>query len=107
MQSRQPRRRVAKGPPRPQYLDSPDLDRVTIMLVAVVSEMLAMQDRLDTHEILLERDGALTKAAMARFRPSPEEEAAREQKRLAILRRVFRVLRDELETDNATVGGAP
>jgi hypothetical protein len=96
---RQPRKRVAKGPPRPRYLDSTDLDKLTIMFVAMVSEMLAIRDRVDTHEVLLERDGKLTADAIEAFRPSGEQEDVREQKRLAMMRRIFRVLRDELETD--------
>lgn len=104
---RQGRRRVAKGPPRPRYLDSPDLDRLTIVVVALASEMLAMQDRLATHEVLLERDGKLTASAIESYRPAPEEEAVREKKRLEIMRRVFRVLREELEVGELMVGGAP
>ncbi len=68
-----------------------------IMFVAMLSEHLALRDRLDTHEQLLARDGTLTPASIEAFRPSPEEEAEREQRRLATLRRVFRVLRDEFE----------
>ena len=45
-----PRKRIAKGPPRPDYLESPDMDRMMIMFVAMVSEMLTMRDRLHTHE---------------------------------------------------------
>jgi hypothetical protein len=94
---RRPRKRIAKGPPRPRYLESEDLDRMMIMFVAMLSEHLALRDRLETHEYLLGRDGTLTPASIEAYRPSPEQEAERETRRLATLRRVFRVLRDEFE----------
>lgn len=92
-----PRKRIAKGPPRPAYLESPDMDRMMIMFVALVSEMLAVRERLHTHEVLLERDGMLTAATIEAFRPTAEVEEAREAERLAVMRRIFRVLRDEFE----------
>lgn len=95
IKSRIPRKRIAAGPPRPKYLGSDDVDRVAIMMVAMLSELLALRERVETHEDLLDRDGVLAKAAIEAYRPSAEEEDKREQKRLAILRRVFRVLRDE------------
>jgi hypothetical protein len=96
---RRPRKRIAKGPPRPGYFDSPDLDRLMIMFVAMLSELLAVRDRLETHEYLLERDGALSAAAIEAFRPTPEFEAERESRRLVTLRRIFRVLQDEFGSD--------
>jgi hypothetical protein len=95
--ARQPRRRIAKGPARPQYLANRDIDRVMIMFTALVSEMFALRDRVDTHEALLERDGQLTRASIEAFRPSEELEAVREAERLASMRRIFRVLREEFE----------
>jgi len=92
-----PRKRIAKGPPRPDYLASRDLDRMMIMFVAMLAELSALRDRLETHEVLLARDGTLSPASIEAFRPSPELEAERESRRLASLRRVFRVLREEFE----------
>ena len=68
-----------------------------IMFIALFSELLAVRDRLETHEFLLARDGSLSPASIDAFRPTPEMEAEREARRLATLRRVFRVLRDEFE----------
>ena len=97
---RAPRRRIAAGPPRPEYLGGGDVDRVTIMMVAMLSELLALRERVETHEDLLDRQGVLTKEAIEAYRPSAETEDVREAARLAILRRVFRVLRDEF-ADNS------
>jgi hypothetical protein len=96
---RRPRKRIAKGPPRPGYFESPDLDRLMIMFVAMLSELLAVRDRLETHEYLLERDGALSAVSIEAFRPTPEFEAERESRRLVTLRRIFRVLHDEFESE--------
>lgn len=93
--ARQPRKRIAAGPPRPKYLGSEDIDRVAIMMVAMLSELLAVRERLETHEDLLDRNGVLTKADIETYRPSVADERKREETRTAILRRVFRVLRDE------------
>jgi hypothetical protein len=99
---RQPRRRIARGPPRPAYFESPDLDKMMIMFVAMLSELLAVRDRLETHEFLLERDGALSPASIEAFRPTPEIEADRESRRLATMRRIFRVLHDEFDAPETT-----
>jgi hypothetical protein len=93
--ARLPRKRIAAGPPRPKYLGGDDVDRLAIMMVAMLSEVLALRERVESHEDLLDSEGLLAKAKFEEFRPSPDQQAAREEKRLAILRRVFRVLRDE------------
>lgn len=67
------------------------------MMTTLLSELLTLRDRLDTVELLLDREGVLTRAALEAFRPDADLEQAREAQHLAILRRVFRVLRDEFE----------
>jgi hypothetical protein len=92
-----PRRRIAKGPRRPQFFESRDLDGFMIMFVALMSEVMAVRDRLDTDELLLEKEGKLSAKAIEAFVPSEEVEQRREEARLATMRRVFRVLREEFE----------
>ncbi len=92
---RRPRKRIAAGPPRPKYLAGEDVDRLAIMMVAMLSELLALRERVETHEDLLDRNGTLSKTMIEAYRPSAEDEDGRERKRIAILRRVFRVLKDE------------
>ena len=93
--ARKPRKRIASGPPRPEYLGGKDVDRLAIMMIAMLSELLSLRERVETHEKLLERDGTLSTEAIEAYRPSGDDEDQREEKRLAILRRVFRVLNDE------------
>jgi hypothetical protein len=46
------RPRKATGPDRPVYFNAGDIDRVMAILLALVSEVAAMRDRIDTHERL-------------------------------------------------------
>ncbi len=97
---RRPRKRIAKGPPRPQYFESRDLDRMMVMFVALMSEMMAIRERLDACETVLARRGVLPADEIEAYRPDEEKELALEESRLAMMRRVFRVLRDEFEEEN-------
>jgi hypothetical protein len=101
---RRPRKRIAKGPRRPAYLTGQDIDRVTIMLVAVVSELLTVRDQLANVKELLYVKGILDQGGFEAFRPDAASEAAREKDRAALLRRVFRVLNDEFADDSKPVG---
>lgn len=90
-----PRPRKARGQDRPQYLDSPDLDRVVIMMTSLMSEVSALRDRLDTHEALAERGVVATTQAVEAYALDSEREAARDTVREAMLGRVLRVLFEE------------
>ena len=92
-----PRRRVAKGPKRPQYLQHPELDKFMMMLTTVLGEISSLRDRLDTHEALVELGQMPTAAAVEAFELDEGRRAARDDRRTALLRRVFRPLLEELE----------
>ena len=92
---RQPRRRFARGQARPEYLRPGDVDAVMIMLVALMSELSALRDRLDTHEAVAELGGAVTTAAIEAYELTPARTAAREATRAAMLKRVLRVITEE------------
>ncbi len=93
--ARKPRRRFARGQARPSYLRPDDIDRVTIMLVALMSEVAALRDRLDTHEAVAELGGTATTAAIEAYELTPERVAQREAVREAMLKRVLRVVTEE------------
>ena len=95
---RLPRHRVAVGPKRPQYLQAAENDRMMMIVTALASEFSAMRDRLDTHEALAEKGVPATAAAIEAHVPSAECEARREMSRLAMLRRVYRVVTEELDS---------
>lgn len=96
-----PRKRLAKGPERPRYLESRDLDRMMVMFVALMSEVSALRDRLDTHEALADGDKPAKTEAVESYRLSEGRQSKREQRRAEMLKRVFRALTEELEQSRA------
>ena len=102
-----PRKRVAKGPERPRYLESRDLDRMMVMFVALMSEVSALRDRLDTHEALADAEKPVKTDAVENYRLSESRLSRREQTRAGMLKRVLRALTEELEEsrDNSRSGG--
>jgi hypothetical protein len=92
-----PRKRVAKGPRRPQYLQTVEQDKFMFMLGALLSEVSAIRDRLDTHEALAGLGRPITAAEVEAYQITDERQQARSAERDAMLRRVFRVLLEELE----------
>jgi hypothetical protein len=97
------RRRFARGPKRPRYLANPELDKFMMMLGALMIEVSAVRDRLDSHEALAERGLAPTAEALEAFRLTPERQAVREQRREAMLKRIFRVVLEELEESRESI----
>jgi len=95
--TRKPRRRVAIGPARPQYLSAAELDKLTMIVTALAVEVSALRDRIDTHEALAEQSVAATSAAVECARPDDARLAARENARMGMLRRVFRVVTEEID----------
>jgi hypothetical protein len=67
------------------------------MLVALMSEVSALRDRLDTHEAVVELGGAPTRDAIEHYELTPERQAAREANRQAMLKRVLRAITEERE----------
>ena len=92
-----PRRRLAKGQPRPRYLHPEDIDRVMMTVVALMSEVSALRDRLDTHEAVAELGSAATTAAIETYELTPERHLAREANRQAMLKRVLRTITEDRE----------
>lgn len=100
-----PRPRKARGQDRPQYLDSPDLDRVVIMMMALMTEVSALRDRMDSCEALVAQNISPTSDAIEAYRPDAERETVREKRRDEMLTRVLRVMfeeRDAHDDDTAT-----
>ena len=92
-----PRKRWAKGQSRPRYLNPEDIDKMMVMFVALMSEVSALRDRLDTHEAVADLGGAATTAAIEAYELTPERHLAREANRQAMLKRVFRAITEERE----------
>jgi hypothetical protein len=96
------RKRVATGPKRPRYLVDRDLDRMMIMLVALMGEVSSLRDRIDTHEALADAGKTNKTDEVEQYAITKERHSRREEIRMAMVRRVFRVLMEELESGKST-----
>jgi hypothetical protein len=96
------RPRKATGPDRPTYLDAGDLDKVMAALLALVSEVAAIRERLDTHERVAAEGLAPSPEVVETYAADPQTEAAREAWRDAYIRRIFRVLTEDLQPGRGT-----
>ena len=102
---RRPRRRWARGVDRPRYLQPADIDRLGIMLVALIGEVSALRDRLDTHEAVAELGSAVTRDAIEAYELTPARRVQREAERQALLKRVLRVITEDREAALDTAKG--
>jgi hypothetical protein len=92
-----PRPRKATGPARPHYLDAADIDKVMAVLLALTAEVAALRERVDSHERLAANGVAPGLAEVEAYLPDPATEAQREAWRDAYLRRLFRVITEDVE----------
>ncbi len=88
------RPRVAVGPDRQTYFNETDIDRVMAILLALVSEVASIRERLDTHERIA--GDALDPAKVEAYEPTPEVDEQREAWRDAYIRRLFRVITEDV-----------
>jgi hypothetical protein len=91
------RPRKALGPERRVYFNDGDIDRVMAILLALVSEVAAIRDRVDTHERLADQGEAPSRAKVESFLPDAEVDADRDAWRDAYIRRLFRVITEDIE----------
>ncbi len=78
-------------------MGNPDLDRFMMMFTALMSDVSALRDRLDTHELLAAEGMIATPEAIEAFEPAPADIARRSELRDAFLKRIFRVVFEDLE----------
>ncbi len=86
----------AKGK-RPAYFDAPEQDRTLSIVLALVAEVSALRERIDTVERLLDTNGTIRRGDIEAY--SPDASAARERGILvkAYIARVMRGLTQEME----------
>ncbi len=100
------RPRKAVGPERPAYFNHGDVDRVMAVLLALVSEVAAIRDRLDAHERLATAGALPAFEAVEKYLPDPDTENAREAWRDAYIRRLFRVITEDVENLRSRTSGS-
>lgn len=79
---------------RPLYLDSPDLDKLLKITLALAGEVSVLRERLDTIEHLLDKEGTLSRAAIASYQPDLELAKERETWRGEYIARILSALSD-------------
>ena len=92
------RPRKAVGPERQTYLDESDVDRLMAIVLALVSEVASLRDRLDTHERIARAGAGPSLEHVEAYLPDAAAEAEREAWRDAYIRRLFRVITEDIET---------
>ncbi|MBD2561857.1 MULTISPECIES: hypothetical protein [Nostoc] len=89
--------KIAKGK-RPVYLDSPQIDKLLAIVMALTGEVSVLHERLDTIERLLEVKGILSATEIEGYQPDTKVTKEREQWRAEYIARVLRVVQEELES---------
>ena len=82
--------RNAKGK-RSVFFDDPAIDQMMTFILELSAEVSVVYDRLDTIERLLDEKGTVSRDDIERYRPNEQVEAARNDRREAYLKRVFRM----------------
>ena len=81
---------------RPHFFPDPVNDQLLAMITALLGEVCALRERLDTVEHLAEQRGLWLRVDVDRFEPDAAAEAAREQLRQGAMARVLSVLNEEV-----------
>jgi hypothetical protein len=91
------RPRKAVGSERPSYFKESDIDRVMAILLALVSEVASIRDRLDTHERIAGAGDTPSVQRVEAYAPDAAAEEDRDAWRDAYIRRLFRVITEDVE----------
>jgi hypothetical protein len=87
---------TAKGL-RPNFFDDPANDRIVSMLMALITEVSVMRDRLDTVEAIAEKKGIMLAREIEAYEPDPARAEERERRRQEFVDRVFYIFQEEAE----------
>jgi hypothetical protein len=93
--SKRPRKAV--GPERQTYFNETDVDRLMAIVLALASEVASIRERVDTHERIGDKGEVPSVGRVEAYRPDPATEADREAWRDAYIRRLFRVITEDVE----------
>lgn len=87
--------RAAKGK-RPQYFLDSAVDKLHLMVMALIEELSVSRDRLDTVERLIEKHGLFKIRDIEEFMPDLKADAERTERRVAYIRRIMKGITDEI-----------
>ena len=75
-----------------KFIEQVDMDRVVAAILRLTMEVSVLRDRIDTHESLAEKHGGYSQADVESYRPTPEEERRRAERRSTLVARLVRDL---------------
>ncbi|MBL8630093.1 MAG: hypothetical protein JNM81_10720 [Rhodospirillaceae bacterium] len=87
---------TAKGH-RPSFFDDPANDRMMAMMMALITEVSVLRDRIDTVEAIAEKKGIMLAREIETYIPDPARADARERTRQEFLERVLYIFQEEAE----------
>lgn len=90
----------AKGG-RPLFLETPALDDLLAIVVALAQELAVLRERADTAERLLVQKGLLGSEDIEKYEPDRSVDLTREQWRQDYLARIFRAVNERAEEQAA------
>lgn len=96
----------AKGQ-RPIYLQTPEVDQLMAIVLALAGEVSVLRERLDTLERLLEAKGTVSQQEIEAFHPDEQAAAVRDQWRADYLARILRIIQEEVEAPAASSSSSP
>jgi hypothetical protein len=76
---------------RPSQFDDPAIDALLSIVLSLGSEVYVLRDRLRVIEKMLEAKGAISRADIEAYKPTPEEEEEIRKEADAFMARLFRV----------------
>ena len=91
-----PVKRTVKGR-RPKFNKDLAMDNAHGMIMALAAELAALHDRVDTMQRVAAAKGVVLNDEIENFQPDAETLVAREDWRRALLRRMFYVLREQVD----------
>ena len=75
-----------------KFIEQVDMDRVVAAILRLTMEVSVLRDRIDTLESLAEKYGGYSLADVESYRPTPEEEQRRAERRRTLVARIVRDL---------------
>lgn len=92
--------RKAKGK-RPYFFENPESDKLLAIVMALAGELAVTRDRLDTVELLLEREDHIKRGDIEAYEPDEAVRERRHQWREIYLERLLRIVHHDLESEKA------
>lgn len=86
----------AKGA-RPYFLNSPEVEKVLNITMAVATELAVAHERIDTLERILESKGILTRQEIEDFAPNDEQAEERQLWHARYAARIMRIVQQEIQ----------